>query len=254
MLFPTPQQVFDAEAEARKRHESEQRRQQVQAAYERLFPEPPEIFDPLAEARKRHEAEQRQQQIQAAYAGLYGQTFSQRIGSAFAGTLSGAGAGAFGLAGSAVSAGAAALGPLGLAALAAAGGLHLLNRQANELAARYTEFSPQISQAQAIAELRGTMNDFRRANQLGPSLSNFIRTRTDLEQSWEDFKAKMLESLLPLLQKILEFVTIIVKASNVSINDILRWLGIIANNTDLVNNNVFNQQSPDPRNIFVPEF
>jgi hypothetical protein len=73
-------------------------------------------------------------------------------------------------------------------------------------AKRYGQYSPEISYAQAIAEVTQTLGDLRRAQELGPEMANYIRAQSELQQTMEDIKANLLVKLLPVVTKILQVV------------------------------------------------
>lgn len=64
---------------------------------------------------------------------------------------------------------------------------------------RYAEFSPNVAQAQAMAEIRQTMGDMRRAQTIGPELANYVRMQGELQQKFEDIKIKVLLKILPIV-------------------------------------------------------
>lgn len=75
----------------------------------------------------------------------------------------------------------------------------------NEVADRYGEYSPQIAQAQAMAEIKQTMGDFRRAQEIGTEMARFVTAQADMQQKFEDIKIKLLMQMVPVLTRILEF-------------------------------------------------
>jgi len=68
------------------------------------------------------------------------------------------------------------------------------------MASRYGEFSPEIAQAQGMAEVRQTMGDLRRAQEAGPELARYIQMQTELQQKFEDIKIKVLLKILPIVE------------------------------------------------------
>lgn len=76
----------------------------------------------------------------------------------------------------------------------------------NATAARYGEYSPQIAQAQAIAEINQTMGDLRRAQSAGPELARYIQVQGELQQKFEDTKIKIMTKILPLATALLGLV------------------------------------------------
>lgn len=120
---------------------------------------------------------------------------------------------------------------LGIAAVAAGEslkGISVVMDAITKTADRYGEYSPQIAQAQATAEIKQTMGDFRRAQEVGKDLSQFIIAQSDLQQKFEDIKVKMLMRITPAVTKILEFIEMIMPATESvsdSINDVRGELG-----------------------------
>lgn len=76
----------------------------------------------------------------------------------------------------------------------------------NSTAQRYGEFNPVIAQAQAIAEVRQTMGDFKRSQVAATELAHFVMAQSDLQQRFEDIKIKLLTKMLPPLTRILELI------------------------------------------------
>lgn len=74
----------------------------------------------------------------------------------------------------------------------------------NETAQKYGEYSPEIAQAQAIADVQQTLGDMRRANESGPEMARFILAQSEMQQKLEDIKMEMLAQLLPAINNILE--------------------------------------------------
>ena len=69
---------------------------------------------------------------------------------------------------------------------------------------RYAQYSPQIAQAQALAEVQTTLNDMRRAQEIAPEMVKYIQSRADLENKWEDIKVKILTKLMPIITAIMD--------------------------------------------------
>ena len=74
----------------------------------------------------------------------------------------------------------------------------------DKTAERYSEYSPEISQAQAIAEVRQTLGDLRRAQEIGLEMSRYIQAQADVQQRFEDIKIRLLTKVLPVVTRILE--------------------------------------------------
>jgi hypothetical protein len=101
------------------------------------------------------------------------------------------------------------VGALGEMASALASVMQALDRTAD----RYSEYSPAIAQAQAIAEVRQVMGDMRRSREIGPEFVRYIQARTDLQQQFEDIKVRMLQQLLPLVVSIMERLSVIAEVA-----------------------------------------
>ncbi len=71
-------------------------------------------------------------------------------------------------------------------------------------AERYGEYSPTIAIAQAQSEVVQTMGDMRRAQQIGPEMSNFIKAQSDFQQDIEDTKIRLLMKLMPAITHMIE--------------------------------------------------
>lgn len=71
-------------------------------------------------------------------------------------------------------------------------------------AARYAEFSPVIAQAEAYSQIRQTLGDLRRAQEIAPAMVKYIQARTDVQQKFEDIKVKLLQKLVPMVAHILD--------------------------------------------------
>ena len=120
----------------------------------------------------------------------------------------------------AVVAGASAAGPIGTAAAtaivvigaAAAAVLHAVTRLLDKEADKYTEYSPEVAHAQAIAEIRQVMGDLRRSKEITPELSRYIMAQSDMQQKFEDIKVKLLVKILPVVTKVLEHIEVLMKA------------------------------------------
>jgi hypothetical protein len=83
-----------------------------------------------------------------------------------------------------------------------------LNSELNREADTYSNYNPNVAQAEAMAELRRTINDMRRANESGSDLSKFIEAQSKASESWEDFKLRFMESIMPLMEGLMEFIEV----------------------------------------------
>lgn len=100
-----------------------------------------------------------------------------------------------------------AMGPLGVAATATALGLNALDRVIQPLIQNYADYNPQVAMAQAMAEVRTTFGDMRRAQESGPQLASYIKAQTELQQKWEDVKVGLLTKLMPIAEAIMELIS-----------------------------------------------
>jgi hypothetical protein len=76
--------------------------------------------------------------------------------------------------------------------------------QLDRSVSKYAEYNPQIAQAQAMAEIRETMGDMRRAQQMSGELVKYIQAKSDLQQAYEDIKVKALTSMAPAMTSMLD--------------------------------------------------
>ncbi len=87
-----------------------------------------------------------------------------------------------------------------------------LMRVIDKTADRYAEFSAPIAQAQAIAEIRQVMGDFRRSKEVGDEMAKYIAAQSELQQKFEDVKVKFLAKILPLVTAALQVLEAIMPA------------------------------------------
>ncbi len=69
---------------------------------------------------------------------------------------------------------------------------------------KYGEYSPEIAQAQAIAEIRETMGDLARSQEAATELARYVEARSELQQKIEDIKVKLLMKITPAVTMIVE--------------------------------------------------
>jgi len=67
----------------------------------------------------------------------------------------------------------------------------------DQIADRYSAYSPEISVAQALADVSQTLGDLRRAQEIGPEMAQFINEESKLRQQFENEKIKILRAILP---------------------------------------------------------
>ncbi len=75
-----------------------------------------------------------------------------------------------------------------------------------QTAERYGQYSPQIAQSLAIADIRQTLGDFRRSKEVSGELSKYLIAQSDLQQKFEDIKIKVLVKMLPIVTRMLEVI------------------------------------------------
>lgn len=103
---------------------------------------------------------------------------------------------------------AAIAGPLvviAVAVVAAVKAMEALVNFADRAEQQFAEYSPQIAQAQAVAEIRQTLGDFRRAQQISAEMSKYVLAKSDLQQRYEDLKVRILTKILPALTRVMQF-------------------------------------------------
>lgn len=136
-------------------------------------------------------------------------------GSATIGGLAGVGAGS-------LAAGLSALGPVGmgvaaaLAAVTVAGtalveSFKAVSRQADVLTTSIRDVSPDVMQAEAIADIRMLMLQMGRAQRLGPALAERVTAKSNLDIAIENLRTEFMEPLLPMITSITENITLLVQ-------------------------------------------
>jgi hypothetical protein len=132
-------------------------------------------------------------------------------GAGAAATPAGGAGGAAGAAGAVMTTFAESFGSVGLVATAVAVSLGAvavsgwaLARMFNEQAHQYEQFSAPLAQATALADVRQTLGDVRRAQEVGPSLARFVEAQSKLEQTVQDVGADIVRELGPTMVAILE--------------------------------------------------
>lgn len=79
-----------------------------------------------------------------------------------------------------------------------------LMHEIDKTADRYGEYSPEIAQAQAIAEIRLTLGDLRRSREVETQLARYVQTQAEMQEKFEDIKVKLLVRILPVVTRIME--------------------------------------------------
>jgi hypothetical protein len=84
----------------------------------------------------------------------------------------------------------------------------------DQTATRYGEYNQDIAREQALADIRLVRGDMRRSQELGPDLAKYVAAQSELKDSFEDLKAKLLSGLLPLITTSVNSLTIAVDLLN----------------------------------------
>ncbi len=187
-------------------------REQEEAKLKAQFPSGKDREATLAEQRRQEEQRRRDIMLKLGAAG----TISGMVDS---GTISGIlGQGvAGGLAGEALAGTkGAAVGAIVGATLA---GAKMITAAVKEQSGRIAMFSPIGARAQAEANVTAILGDIRRGREHGPDIARFITAQSRLDQSWEDFKVK----LLPLATQMVELLTVLAKPAQTAFS-LIEWL------------------------------
>ena len=99
---------------------------------------------------------------------------------------------------------AAAVAVVGAVVAAVVIGFKAIVGEANQMVTKYEEYSPEIAQAQAMAEVRKITGDMRRAQESGGELAEFIKAQSEMQEHWEDLKTKIMTKIIPVVTGILE--------------------------------------------------
>lgn len=102
---------------------------------------------------------------------------------------------------------AAAIGAIGATAGLASYGLKKVADSAEEYSKRLTPYSAPLAQASAEAQISQVLNDLRRAQLIGTDLAKFTTAQSNLSQAWQDQVVNILQSFLPVINRIAEFLT-----------------------------------------------
>jgi hypothetical protein len=70
-------------------------------------------------------------------------------------------------------------------------------RQFDAMATRFTGFGPGVAAAFGQAAVTHIMGEFRRGQEVGPSLARYIQARTEVQEKFEDIKARFLVQITP---------------------------------------------------------
>ncbi len=105
-----------------------------------------------------------------------------------------------------------------------------LMKNMDALAARFIGFGPGIAQAQAMATVEHIAGEFRRGRELGDSLSRYVIARTELQEKWEDVKARFIKEITPTIiagMKMLEQLLPVAEAAGGEIAGLAKLLLLI---------------------------
>lgn len=97
-----------------------------------------------------------------------------------------------------------AMGYVAVAGGEAAKALGGLMQAVDSTAKKYEEYSPTIARQEAIAEVKHTLGDLRRAQEGGLELARYVKVQADIQEKFEDIKIKLLTKILFVLNPMLE--------------------------------------------------
>lgn len=83
-------------------------------------------------------------------------------------------------------------------------GFAALMKALDQTADKYGQYNPEIASAQAVAEIHETMGDFRRSQQVGKEMAEYVMARSDMQQKFEDTKIKLMQKIVPIVVKMLK--------------------------------------------------
>ncbi len=101
----------------------------------------------------------------------------------------------------------AAVGALGMATGGLTSAFAELMQAVDGMVDRYGAYSPEIAQAQALAEVTQVLGDLRRSREVESNLASYVQARTELQQRFEDQKIKFMNQVLPLLITALDLIS-----------------------------------------------
>lgn len=125
-----------------------------------------------------------------------------------------------------------------------------LMQNIDKTAQRYGQYSPEIAQAQAIAEIRHTLGDMRRSQEISAQMSEYLAAQSDLQQNIEDIKVKMLAQILPVVTRILEVINAVMPSAEgieTAVSALSVPLNMLAMYLSEVVGLVRDQRQPDPK-------
>ncbi len=225
---PTTVPPFDPAAEARKRREGQQRAAQVDAAYKQQYGDPGKetgldsiikivdqlrgtiggvfgtvvggVLDIVSGIRKAQVETADKKNRGSLLKGIGGKTETTEAaeGAEVAGAEAGGAEAAE--AGGAMAGLEAATGPIGIAIGAFVAAVEVFKAATNQIdqaAQKYGQYSPEIARAQAQADVRNTLGNLKRSQEIGSEMVYYIKAQTDLQQTWEDTKVMLLKQIIP---------------------------------------------------------
>ena len=77
----------------------------------------------------------------------------------------------------------------------------------DQMAEAMTSFSGEVSAAQAQAEVRRIQTEMLRAKELGPEMSEFITSRSEMREGWEEIKIAIVNEVMPLINTFMEIIS-----------------------------------------------
>jgi hypothetical protein len=98
---------------------------------------------------------------------------------------------------------------------------------ADAMADRYAAYSPDISVAQSMADVTQTLGDLRRAQEIGPDMAQFVNAESQLRQTFENEKIKILHALLPLATDAMKILNAAMPFIEMAIKPLLMYLELI---------------------------
>ncbi len=69
---------------------------------------------------------------------------------------------------------------------------------------RFAQYSPQLAFAQAQADVRQIFADMRRAQEVTPALLQYLQSRTEMQQHFEDAKMRFIDRAMPVAIRVME--------------------------------------------------
>ena len=253
---PTP--AFDPNKDAADQREAEIKREQVKAAYEGMYKDAKETksafdqtldfaqqirgtmgwvlgtfvgtgLDILAAYRKAQPAEKSgiRQEAESRNAALQQATQAAGPQTAPTGPTTQAATAASGEAATAAGTG---LAVLAIGVVASVKAFQSLTSAIDSQVQKFAQYNPEIATAQAMAEVRATFGDIRRAQESAPALTQYIQAQSNFEQSFEELKTQLLTNLAPLATAIFDILGTIFHALQVGLSplelvgDFIEWL------------------------------